>query len=190
VLLIAAALAGLGIAAAWVVLRLVRRGLAPWVGMLLLVALGWAWLRELVRLNTTEVVRFRYSWLDFTPVPSPTGLSGPALDWFVEGRYALGRWPVGLFAMVAALAAARDLTRGRERPGHLRRHWTEWTGAVVALVLGASWSWDELVLRQEPSFGVRATVFAAWLAALALPAWVIAARFAPRERSGMTEIDV
>jgi hypothetical protein len=178
VLPIAVALAALAIAAGWVVLRLVRRGLAPWVGALLLVALAWTWLRVPVRLNSTEVVWFRYSWLDFTPVPSPTGLSGPALDWYVEGRYALGRWPVGLFAMIAALAAARTLVQ--RRPGHPRRYWTEWAGAVVALVLGGSWAWDELVLRPEPSLGIRSTVLAVWLAALIVPAWLIASRLVPR----------
>jgi hypothetical protein len=183
VLPIAAALAALVIAAGWVVLRLVRRGLAPWVGVVLLMALAWTWLRVPVRLNSTEVVRFRYSWLVFTPAPSPMGLSRPALDWFVEGRYALGRWPIGLFAMVAALATARELMLTRGRPGHPRRYWTEWAGAMVALVLGGSWAWDELVLRPEPSFGVRATVLVVWLAALAVPAWLIARRLVPRDGS-------
>jgi hypothetical protein len=180
VLPIAAALAAVAIAAGWVVLRFVRRGLVPWVGVLVLMALAWTWLRVPVRLNSTEVVRFRYSWLAFTPVPSPTGLSRPALDWYVEGRYALGRWPVGLLAMVAALTTARVLMPGRGRPGHPRRYWTEWAGAMLSLVLGGSWAWDELVLRQEPAFEVRATVLAVWLAALAVPAWLIASRLVPR----------
>jgi hypothetical protein len=179
VLPLTAAFAVLGIAAGWVVQRLVRRGLAPWIGMLLLVSLAWAWLRAPLRLNSTEVVRFRYSWLDFTPVPSLSGLSGPALDWFVEGRYALGRWPVGLFAMVPALAAARDLLPSRRSPGRRRRFWTERAGVAIALLLGAAWAWDELVLRPIPSFAIRAVVFAAWLAALALPAWVLEGRLVP-----------
>jgi hypothetical protein len=179
VLPITAALAALGIAAGWVVLRLVRRGLAPWIGVLLLVSLAWAWLRVPLRLNPTEVVRFRYSWLDFTPVASLTGLSGPALDWFVEGRYALGRWPVGLFAMVPAMAVARSLAQ--RRPGRARRYWTEWMGPALALVLGTAWAWDELALRQEPSFAVRATAFSVWLATLALPAWLIIGPLVPRD---------
>jgi hypothetical protein len=178
VLLIAAGFALGALAAGWVLLRLTRRGLAAWVAMLLLAALGWAWLRVPVRLNSTRVVRFRYSWLDFTPAPSPTGLSGPALDWFIEGRYALGRWPIGLFAAVAAVAAARDLARAWNTGE--RRRWTEWAGAMLALLLAAAWTWDELVLRSEPALLIRATVFADWLAALLVPAWIIAGRLLPR----------
>ena len=130
---------------------------------------AWAWLRVPVRLNPTEVVRFRYSWLDFTPVPSPTGLSGPALDWFVEGRYALGRWPIGLFAAMPAVAAARDLARRLARRGR----WTEWaavalgTGAGRRLGLGRT---GDAVVALAP---IRWIVFVAWLAALALPAWLV-----------------
>jgi hypothetical protein len=179
VLPIAAALAALGLAAGWVVLRFVRRGLAPWIGVLLLVLLAWAWLRAPVRLNSTEVVRFRYSWLKFTPVPSWAGWSGPALEWYLEGRYALGRWPIGLLAMVPAMAAARSLAQRRR--GHSRRYWTEWASAALALALGASWVWDELALRQEPSFAVRVTVFAVWFGGLALPAWLITRRLVPSD---------
>jgi hypothetical protein len=174
VLLITAVLALAAVAAAWVVLRLSRRGLAAWVAVLLMGALGWAWLRVPVRLNSTRVVRFRYSWLDFPLAPSATGLSGPALDWFVEGRYALGRWPVGLFAALAAMAAARDLARAWNAGD--RRRWTEWAGPALAFVLAVAWAWDELVQRSEPALSIRATVFAAWLAALAGPAWLIAGR--------------
>jgi hypothetical protein len=94
--------------------------------------------------------------------------------------------------MVAALAAARDLAlaRARGRPGDPGRYWTEWAGALVALVLGGAWAWDELVLRPEPSFGIRATVLAVWLAALALPAWLIASRLVPWDGSKKTDMDV
>jgi hypothetical protein len=164
--------AGLGLAAAlagWVVLGLMRRGLAPWVAVLLLAALGWAWLRVPPRLNPTEVVRFRYSWVGFTPVASATGLSGPAPDWYIEGRYALGRWPIGLLAVVPAVAAARDLARGSRD----QRCWTGWAAVAIALVLGVAWAWDELAMRSWPSPLIRATVLAAWLGALALAAWLV-----------------
>jgi hypothetical protein len=179
VLLATAALALAAIAASWVVLRLQRRGLPAWVALLLLTALGWAWLRVPIRLNPTEVVRSRFSWLDFTPKPLPTALSGPALDWFIEGRYALGRWPVGLFAALAAAAEARDLSQAWNRRD--RRRWTEWAAAAIALVLAGAWAWDELILRSEPALLIRVCVFSAWIAALAVPAWLIVGWFVDRD---------
>jgi hypothetical protein len=164
-------IAGLGLAASlagWVVLGLVRRGLAPWVAVLLLAALGWAWLRLPARLNPTEVVRFRYSWVGFTPVAPPGG-AWPAWGWYVEGRYALGRWPIGLLAAVPAVAAARNLARGPRDRGR----WTARAGVAVALALGVAWAWDELAMRSWPSPSIRASILAAWLATLALTAQLV-----------------
>ena len=76
------------------------------------------------------------------------GLVGAGLDWFIEGRYALGRWPVGLFAALAAVAAARELARAGNAGD--RRRWTEWAGTALALVLAVAWACDELVLRWNP----------------------------------------
>jgi hypothetical protein len=178
ILLITAGLTLSAVAAGWIVVQLFRRGLPAGIAVLLMTALGWAWLRVPVRLNLTRVVRFRYSWMDLlSRAPSATGLSGPALEWFVEARYALGRWPVGLFAVLAGVAAVRDLARAWNAGE--RRRWTEWAAAAVALVLAAAWAWDELVLRSEPSFLIRATVFAGWLVALVAPAWLIAGRLLP-----------
>jgi hypothetical protein len=167
-------IAGLALAAlvaAWVVLRLTRQGLPRGIALLALMALGWVWLRVPVRLNATEVVRFRYSWVDFTPTGSLDGRSGAAIDWWLEARTALGRWPIGLFAAVPAVAAAGDLARG---PRGTR--WTEWAGAALALVLAGAWACDELVLRPSPSFAIRGVVFAGWVAALGLAAWPVAGR--------------
>jgi hypothetical protein len=164
--------AGLGLAAAlagWVVFGQVRRGLAPWVAVLLLTALGWAWLRIPARLNPTEVVRFRYSWIGFTPVASATGPSWLAPDWYVEGRYALGRWPIGLLAVVPAVAAARGLARGSRD----QRRWTGWAAVVIALALGVAWAWDELAMRSWPAPLIRASVLTSWIAALALAACLV-----------------
>jgi hypothetical protein len=169
-------IAGLGLAAlaaGWVVLRRTRAGLPSWAALLVLMALGWVWLRVPVRLNATEVVRFRYSWVDFTPTGTLDGLSGPALDWWLEGRNALGRWPVGLFAAVPAVAAASDLAREWRRA---RARKTEWAGAALALVLGGAWACDELMLRPSPSFAIRGVVFVVWLATLGLAARLVAGR--------------
>ena len=180
VLLATAALALAAIAASWVVLRLQRRGLPAWVALLLLTALGWAWLRVPIRLNPTEVVRSRFSWLDFTPKPLPTALWGPALDWFIEGRgqrWAAGRsgcsrrWP----PWQPRATCPRPGTR-RER-----RRWTEWAAAAMALVLAGAWAWDELILRSEPALLIRVCVFSAWIAALAVPAWLIVGWFVDRD---------
>jgi hypothetical protein len=178
VLLVAAGSALAAAAAAWVVLRMARRGLPSGVVVLLLMTLAWTWLRIPVRLNPTEVVRFRYSWIDFTADPAPTGLAGPALDWFVEARYALGRWPIGLFAAIPAMVVARDVARTRRR-----RRWTEWAGVGLALLLALAWTCDELVLRSMPPMPIRVTVFSAWVVCLTLPAWLIACRLVPPEAS-------
>jgi hypothetical protein len=169
------ATAGLGLAAAlagWVVLGLVRRGLASWVAVLLLVALGWAWLRIPPRLNPAEVVRFRYSWVGFTPAASAPGPSWPAPGWYVEGRYALGRWPIGLLAMVPAVAAAHGVAPGSRD----QRRWTGRTAVAIALGLGVAWAWDELAMRSWPALPIRASVLAAWLAMLPLTAWLASPR--------------
>src|SRR5205807_7152155 len=88
---------------------------------------------------------------------------------YLEERLALGRWALGLFAAVPALAALREVFAS----GRIGRRWTEWAGMALAAVMGAAWTIDELALRPAPALTVRASVFAFWLAAVVIPAWSV-----------------
>jgi hypothetical protein len=136
----------------------------------LVAAAGWLCLRFSVRLNPVEVVRSRFSWVRVPTVAPPDGWSPAGFAWYVEARLALGRWPFGLLAAVAALAAERDLRRDGRR-------WTEWAGLALGVLLGAAWLVDELALRPAPGLSVRVTVAAAWMAAVIVPARLVAGRF-------------
>jgi hypothetical protein len=155
--------------AGWIMVGASRRNWPACALAALLGVLACVWLRWQVRLNPVEVVRFRYSWVKFRPLGPPAGWSVPAYEWYLEGRLALGRWAIGLFTAVPAMAACRDLL-GSGRTG---RRWTEWAGLILAAVMGASWTIDELALRPAPALVVRASVFAVWLAAVAASAWVV-----------------
>jgi hypothetical protein len=170
--LIRVAGAAAAVLAGVVVLALVRRGLPAAAGLVLLLAVAWAWLRGTVRLNPAEFVRFRYSWVGFTPGSPPLGWSRMGYAWYLEARLALGRWFEGMLVGIPAAATAIAATR----PDRPDRRWTEWSGMALAVLLGAAWAIDELARRPSPGPTVRAVVFAAWVAAVGLPSWLVARR--------------
>jgi putative Mn2+ efflux pump MntP len=180
VLFVKATVVLLSLILGWFVLHAIPKRLPVWIGLIVLLGLGWICLRFPLRLNPQEYVRFRNSWATVKPAPRSGIWSGAAFDVYLEARLALGRWFDALILIVPGLATFMDYFR-KDRPPW---RWTEWAGAALALVLGVAWAFDELYLRPTPSAPIRAGVFTAWLIAVALPSWLVARRVEPRRWLG------